>query len=435
LEKLKSYHFDAVVSGSAVAFVLRIAGVFLVFLQDVAMGRWLGAEGYGVFSFFRSVFITISLVAIFGLNISSVKFTSIYFNDKKSWAHLRGFVLWSKALVFLNSAIAVAVVLVFAWFFFTDQSHQFLMTFCAASCLIPLVSLSKLHQGFLRGLERVACALLPEEVIVPAVTLLLMYVYASHSILTATTCMWIYDLANAAALIAIVIIVRTSLKLDRDDSRIYEWPMWLKVSLPIFFTNLTTQLLGQTEIFLLGKFRLMSEVGLFTVANRVAALANLPMNIVCLVIVPIIAREFSRGDRQELKRIVHFGASVSFWGAILISLPLFLAPDFFLGLFGREFLIGKLALFILLGGNVLNAFCGPNGQLLIMTGHEVFLFKAFLFSLIFDLCVALMVIPQGGVLGAAIASTATKAVRNFILDIACRKKLGVSPSARLSPKS
>jgi O-antigen/teichoic acid export membrane protein len=88
------------------------------------------------------------------------------------------------------------------------------------------------------------------------------------------------------------------------------------------------------------------------------------------------------------------------------------APQFLLGLFGPEFVEGALALQVLAGAQTVNVMFGPVGTALIMVGRERIVLWIEVAASGLAIILALALIPEMGLLGAAIGFAAGTVLRN-----------------------
>ena len=86
---------------------------------------------------------------------------------------------------------------------------------------------------------------------------------------------------------------------------------------------------------------------------------------------------------------------------------------------------GRVALYILVIGQVLNAAAGPVGYLLILTGHERVCASVYGWSAVLNVGLNLMLIPPLGSTGAALATASTMALWNVWLSVLVLRRLGI----------
>ncbi|MDZ7267787.1 MAG: flippase [candidate division KSB1 bacterium] len=179
----------------------------------------------------------------------------------------------------------------------------------------------------------------------------------------------------------------------------------------LFATSLFNKHTFQLDILFLGMFCQPAEVGLYAVALRLQPLIYMPHTAIMQIFGPVVAELNARGRVTELAGLYK---TVTKWTASL-SLPVFLTIVLFhqpiLGIFGREFHGATLVLLILSAGNLLADIFGMAGQVLTMIGRPLVNLINSLVIAVISVVLYLTLIPQAGIIGAAVAyATATLAV-------------------------
>ena len=78
-------------------------------------------------------------------------------------------------------------------------------------------------------------------------------------------------------------------------------------------------------------------------------------------------------------------------------------------------------------GQLLNAFSGPVGLLLNMSGHQKSVMKVVLAVLAWTLLANVVLVTYLGILGAALATASSIAIKNIWLLVVAKRKLGIVP--------
>ena len=125
-----------------------------------------------------------------------------------------------------------------------------------------------------------------------------------------------------------------------------------------------------------------------------------------------------------------YGLAALFVVSFLASTLLPLGSEWLLAtLFGHEFGRAYWPLLLLAVGQLVNAWFGPTGMLLNMTGHEREVTRAVTVAAGMNVVLNLLLIPPFGVVGAAIATSASLVFWNIWLWLVARWRLGVICSA------
>jgi O-antigen/teichoic acid export membrane protein len=109
---------------------------------------------------------------------------------------------------------------------------------------------------------------------------------------------------------------------------------------------------------------------------------------------------------------------------LVVGALLIVAGPWLLGLFGPEFVAGYPALVVLVVGQVVNAATGSVGVILGMTGHAGRLFVNAGLTAVLTVVLNVLLIPQFGIVGSALATSISLATVNIVRTIQVRQVLG-----------
>lgn len=298
----------------------------------------------------------------------------------------------------------------------------------AGSLLLPLSSLLALGESSLQALRETIRSQLPGRIML---NLLLAGLTAAAVLLTplmadGPLALWCSLIAHAATLALILHWLRQALPAGLDSAAPeYRTRQWIAAGLGISAVAGQFLLLNRIDILMLGAFIGNREVGIYSVATRLAWLVTFLLDAAGIIGAPLIAELHARGDRRGLQRLVRLLTNAgSLFGVLLLGLLLALGGPI-LGLFGPEFPAGWAALAILSGSQLLNALTGPSGYLLTMTGHERALGLLLAFCLPVNALLNWLLIPRYGMAGAAAATAIVLALLNLATVALVRRKLGI----------
>ncbi len=102
--------------------------------------------------------------------------------------------------------------------------------------------------------------------------------------------------------------------------------------------------------------------------------------------------------------------------------------------FGQEFVLSYVPLLLLFGGQLVSSAVGSVGFLLIMTGNERVVAKAFTVGALTNIALNVLLIPRFGTVGAAVATSASMATWSILLWSAAKTTLGIDSIAFKSIK-
>ncbi len=175
---------------------------------------------------------------------------------------------------------------------------------------------------------------------------------------------------------------------------------------------LATNGLVWADTLILGALRSSAEVGVYAVATRIVALATFVMPAVSQAFAPRITDLYHRGRHSELRHAYYV---VTGWN-LALSLPAFVLllafPAQLLGLFGPSFSVAVTVTVVLVAGQLVNAATGPGGMMLTMSGRPGWGLADNVATLALNVALNLVLIPRYGIVGAAVAWSASLIVCN-----------------------
>lgn len=386
--------------GSMEAFALHGVGAVLLFGMHAAITRSIGVEDYGVFNYSVALAGVLAVIVPLGWPTALMRFVAGY-REERRWGLLRGVVTRAYQITGLTAGVAAVALWGSSYLGFVPPEIAVSMRF--AALILPFLSFVALRRKALQGLQRVKYSIIPEEILVPLLVLLGVYVLA---ISTATGALLLYA---AAALVAFVVgsiwVWRSMPEEGRTKAPEYATRAWMLVAMPMVFGGFSQVVMNRTDLLMLGALTTdMGSVGLYGAAVRVATLNTFVLFAVNTLAAPMMAAAYHAGRRDRVRTVFRGAILLSTLGALPLFATMFLFPEFVLGLFGERFTQGADILRILAVGQFINAATGPVGFALMMTGRE----KAF--ALTTGLVAAgtvlghLVAIPAYGAIGAAVVT-------------------------------
>ncbi len=176
----------------------------------------------------------------------------------------------------------------------------------------------------------------------------------------------------------------------------HAWPFWI--------VALSTFVLLQADLWVIGTFRPHEEVALYGAASRLALLSALLHTVIHAFAQPAIAELFARGDLRKLERLVRISASAAFLPALALTLVYFAAGQGLLGLLYGPFYGQAIpVLLILSSAQTLVMAVGPVGSVLLMTGHQRTYMTIIVAGGIFNITASIFAVHHFGMVGVASA--------------------------------
>jgi len=418
-------HSLEVLSGAALAFVLRAVGAGLAFALNVVIGRLLGAEGAGLYFLALSVVTIGAVITKLGLDNTLLRFIA-FGASSGDWDRVLGVFRMGMRLVAGTSLAAAATVLTLApWM----ADHVFGEPALAPTLrvmslgIFSLATMALLAES-LKGLRRIRNAMLVSGVLYPAIALVVIWPLASSFGAPGAATAYVLGTGTAAAIGWAM--WRTNVAGVAAPSPVFERAVLWQSCRPLWIMSIIKQgILPWAPLFLLGIWGTAADTGVFGAAIRVSMLVSFFLVAVNTVIAPKFADLHARGEIEIMGGLARRFALVVTLAASPLLLTLIFAGDWVMGLFGPDFVRGSAALAILGLGQAVNTMTGSVGFLLIMTGHERDARNASIVSACLLTGFAILLVPSHGLIGAAIASAVSTASLHLLSAALVKKRLGI----------
>lgn len=220
-----------------------------------------------------------------------------------------------------------------------------------------------------------------------------------------------------SAVLAAVLLVRSA-RVTRHDVATVSGKKDVRAlalfCLPLLGANVFGIVAPRMDVMLLGYWATSVDVGQYLVAFQTAAVLALVLGAFDVAFAPLMSRAWSTHDEVAMRdsyQAVHRMASMA-------TMPIFVLVVVFrdevLALFGDATGEATTALTILAVGHLVNATAGGSSTVLLMTGRSrVVLWNTIIYGLGLGLGAALL-IPQWGIVGAAVAASTALVGLNLI---------------------
>lgn len=418
------------VRGMAGTLGLKICFTGGNFLVTVALSRLLGVTQYGIYALALAWLNLLIVLATFGIEKLLVRHVTVYVY-REQWSLLVGILRWANSMVLGISLVLCGAVWWLSWWVYGNSDPTLAWAISLMSLALPLLALSRLRQGALQGLGHTIMSQVPEMAVRPLLMLLLIGIVlgGNLAVRAAIPAVMLYVIAMAVAFgIGFVALLWAIPPQRRAIVPAYQARVWLLSALPLMLISGAYIVNIRTDILMLGSLLGPTAAGMYTVASRGAELVRFISLAVNIPLAPIIARLYAAGDIAELQRQVYRSTAIMTVGALGLVVPMIAFGHWFLRIFGPDFVAAYPALAILCIGQVANAAMGLVVQLMTMSNHEQEAAFAVGLGAAINIGLNIVLIPQLGLVGAAIASTVSALIWNIVLTVRVQTILGISLS-------
>ncbi len=188
-------------------------------------------------------------------------------------------------------------------------------------------------------------------------------------------------------------------------------------AIPVFATAVGGKIIGYIDTLMLTYFRSLTEVGIYNVILPTSLLFLYCGTAISSVILPMASELWVKNDKKRLIEGIRILYHYLFVGILPLVGVLFVFASFILQVFfGKEYVVGALALQILLGGVFLYALSVTNQSVFAAIGKPQVVTMIIFISAVVNVGLNLILIPRYGIMGAAI-STSVCYVVAFVISV------------------
>lgn len=410
---------------------LQLVAMCLAFLVGVQLARGLGVEGYGQYGIAMAVITIASVPAELGLPRLVTREVAAA-GALGDTATIFGILRWSDATCLLMSAVTAAIVAAGTLLVYGTPSSPVAAAILFGLPIIPLAALARIRGATLQGLHHVVLGQMPPILVRPLLlALLLLLLFQLHPQAGPALPMALNSVTAAVAFVLGAWLLRPRLPSRPSGEAAASSKGWLGSALALGATHGAFILQGQLAVVVLALVASDAEVGLFRIGLSTITIVALPIALITTVTSPLVSSLFSSDDNVRLQKLATSSARAQFAGVLLLSLPLLLAGEAFLGfVFGAKYEASADALRILCLGQVFSAAFGLNATLLNMTGNERRLTRALVIGLVANVATIAVLGSALGAVAGAWAYAASLAAWNVIAWADARRIVGINTLLR-----
>lgn len=416
---------------------LRIVGTGLGVAISISVARAFGTEVLGVYSYCIAL-MTLATVPI------SYGWSGMLLRSVAKHGQLDGL---SRAMARYGAVGGVAIAGMAAGFglaaVFLGSSDIAAVirpvAFAAVGLLaIALVAdqIAALRMASLRGIDRPALAQLPETLLRPLFLLAgiaLVWAFAGRESEPRILLGMFGAVAVAAALSAVVgqwILSRVTQIRPLGSVEPATRRMWLASAAALAGSAGLVQLNGYSDLLLLGAMRDAKEVGHYRAALQIAMLANFGYIALNMLAGQRFSNFLAQNDKASAAQTASHLSRLALLTALPLPIALWVEGEWLLAfLFGPGFEQAALPALIISLGICFSAFVGMAHSLLIMNHGEFIAIRITACALAANVGLCFLLIPQYGLIGAALANAIANALWNLVLWYFAQKVSGIDSSA------
>ena len=410
---------------------LKIGASALGFILNILLARCMGVNSFGVYNYALAWRDLLIIPALLGLDTLLVREVAIY-RTKSTWGQLRGILRWSNRMVLTSSTLIGLVAIAIVWQLDLSNQPEMLWTFVLAMMTLPISAIRNVRLAAMKGLKQVFWGLLPEMILVPIVVIGLSggWYLLNDRNLNAPAVLMAKLLATAITLVIGIYLLNKHLPSAAKQAEYqYQTRQWRSQLLPFMLLGGMYVITSRSDTLMLGTMLGAEASGLYNPVVRGGQLLAFVLTAVNNVLSPNIAGLYAENKLQEMQRVVTQSSRMM----VLVSLPiagiLIFGSNWYLSLFGEEFLPARSALIILCLGQLFSIASGSVGIILTMTSNEKSNLIGSTINVTLNIILNWFWIPMWGLSGAAAATAVSTVGVNIFKVIEVRHLVNIDPTA------
>lgn len=202
----------------------------------------------------------------------------------------------------------------------------------------------------------------------------------------------------------------------------------IRYSFPLLITATLLNLMTWTDTIMLGYFKSAEVVGVYSAVYPLVGFLSMIIGSMGFVYIPVISKLWGENRTELIGPIYQITTKWCFLFTFPIFVLMFVYPEYLLTrIYGAEYASGVTVLRILSLGFITNSYFGFNYHTIMASGDSDFLMKCSMASAGMNVLLNFILIPQYGMIGAAIASSVSFASIEVFMTLKIWKKQNMHP--------
>lgn len=414
-----------VIKKSASSLIVKVIGLIAGLSVSIVLGRKLGPDGLGIINLANRTASILLVISMLGMENIILREVAIGF-AKNKWFKINSVV---KTSLFVNGGIGLIFTIIFSFtapffaeIFFKNELVKTPLIIAMVAMFFQV--LSRIYGRGINALGKVWQSNLVDETLsIAVVGLLLGIAYLANIEISLILTAVFYCIGRIVVAITVGIIWK--MNSQKSIKPIILPKKLLRMSLPLLFVNATSIIASNADTVMIGWLKAETQVGLYSVAARIAIMTSFFLQISNSAISPKLAALYSSRNFKDMEKMLHKTTSFLIIIGLTSLLFFILAGKLILNIWGNEFLVAYPVLIIIAIGQFFNIATGPAGYLLIMAGKEKIYGKISVVFLVFNLLLNFALINLWGAIGAATATAITVCADNLVKMFMAKKTTGI----------
>ncbi|MDQ1275600.1 MAG: hypothetical protein QG610_1175 [Euryarchaeota archaeon] len=424
---------NRIVGGSGIILAGTFLGMLLDILIKKVMTSHLTPADFGTYSLALTVISITGAVATLGLNEGVPRYIA-FFRGKQEEQKVHELII---SAILMGLIAGLLAILVSPSLFQSlagegfDAQGKILSVIKILVFAVPFTILLNLTVAIYRGFDRTSVNMYFYNIIRP-VSLL---GFASAAVFFGASLKGVVfaDLISMVftfGIMSVYFIKKPPIKPERKLKFKFSEPtkQLIRYSFPLLITATLLNLMSWIDTIMLGYFKPAEVVGVYNAVYPIVGFLSLVIASMGYVYVPVASKLWGLEKTQPVGSIYTVMTKWCFLLTFPIFALIFVYPELLITkLYGAEYVGGATSLRILAMGFIANSYFGFNYHTLLASGDSDFLMKCSVASVGINAAINFMLIPEYGMIGAAIGTAVSYASIEVLMTLRAWKKQNMHP--------
>lgn len=396
--------------GGALIFFGTVIQMVLGLVGKLLFARYLGPLDFGGLSVGIAIATTGSTILVLGMNKGITRYIPRFDQREKH-----------RSVVSSALQISLPVSIVVSLFIFLGATYiasgvfdnrSLARVIRVFSVSIPILVLYKLSNSVFQGLKRPIPKVLLENIARPVLyfSLIALVIVMGGGVVDASIAYIIPWITVTAVAVLYARYQFDAFSLFSSKSMHAEL---LVFSLPLVLSVGMQQIFNKVDIFLIGAFASVSEVGIYTAVYPISRMQLVALTATNFVYAPVVSRLDSNSNYNMIEEYYSIIIKWLYLGAVPIVAVFLSHPSWVVTLiFGSEYAAGSTAFAILVIGFFSSLLMGPTANTITSIGDTNVILVVTTSTAVLNIGLNVALIPEFGITGAAIATAVSYTTLN-----------------------
>jgi len=406
-------------------FIVSGTGIVFGVLISIFLGRTLGPKGLGIISLTNQIVGILLMLIMLGIPTVIIKEVAIAFS-RKDWEHANSVISTSLKI---NGTWGIIIILLAYALIPYAVSHIFNEPLLKVPLTIAVFAMffqiiSRIFSAGMNGYRKIwQSSLVKNTLSLFIAGIVLLFQYLAGYRITVVMVAWDYAISRAFVAVVITIYWKV-IQYPSNHKKFIPKPI-LKVALPLLFAQATNIIANSADIIMIGWLLTAKDVGLYSVAIRIAYVSGIFLQVINSVTAPKIAALYANNNVKEMEKMAQKVTKLISLIAILVFMGILLFGKIVLSIWGDEFITAYNVLVILSIGQVIKLITEQAGMILTMCNQEKVLGLLTFISAISNIILNYFFIQYWGITGAAISTTSVVILMNITEVYVVKKRIDI----------